>query len=159
MNVERLEALAGVVDEADALGGPTPEQAQQQQEAEDDDAQAREWGMIPYTVGSALAMFVPELRHVYTEDRCLAWGRSVVPVANKYGWNAGGVPELGLLLSTAGLVLPTVFLIRKRLTEEPDAKDSGVWSAVRAWWRDKRAKRAAQVGQQVAEVAGDGSAP
>lgn len=116
-----LETLAGVTAEADALGGPSPkeqEQAEAANAAEADENAAREWGVIAYTIGSALGMLAPELRKVYTEDACLLWGRSVVPVASKYGWDGpAGVPELGLLISTAGLAVPTFLIVRQRLAE------------------------------------------
>lgn len=126
MDAAKLESLAGIVSEADALGGPTAEQAEQAAAAEAHDAaedQAREWGVIAYTIGSALGMLAPELRQVYTESACLTWGRSVVPVAEKYGWNGpANVPEIGLAISTAGLAVPTFLLIRKRLAELRPAK-------------------------------------
>lgn len=84
----------------------------------DPDADAREWGMIAFTVGSAAAMFAPALRQVYSEEACAAWGATVVPVARKYGWSGpGGIPELGLVLSTLSLAIPTYLALRARLAE------------------------------------------
>ncbi|HEY0877144.1 MAG TPA: hypothetical protein VGE10_01705 [Zeimonas sp.] len=84
----------------------------------DPEAEAREWGMIAYSVGQAAAMFAPALRQVYSEEACAAWGATVVPVARKYGFGGPGkIPELGLALSTISLAVPTVFALRARLAE------------------------------------------
>jgi len=160
MDAQKLEGLAELVGEIDGEGPPTAEQQQAQQAEQLADAGAREWGLIAWTVGNALAMFAPELKQVYTEDACLKWGESANKVAEKYGWNGpGSLPELGLALSTAALVVPTVALIRMRLKEADEGKGGGVLGAVRAWWRDKRAKKAAEMAQRVAqEVGADGRA-
>ena len=160
MDVTKLEGLAELTAEVDGEGPPTAEQAEQQRaEVQALDA-AREWGLIAYTVGNALAMFAPELKQVYTEEACTKWGESVVPVAEKYGWGGPGkVPELGLLLSTAALAVPTVVLIRMRLKEAPEGKAGGLLGSLKAWWREKRAKKAAEVAQRVAEEVADGSQP
>lgn len=161
MDAQRMEALAGMVDEADAVGGPTPEQqqeqaqqAQQAQQQGEDERKAREWGVLAYTIGGALSMAAPELRQVYTEAACLDWGRSVVPVATKYGWDNGPskVPEIGLLLSTLGLAIPTVYVLRQRIKEakpeDAGKPGAGMLASLKAWWRDKRAAKAAQVVQR-----------
>lgn len=157
MDANRLEALGGLVDEADAAAGPTPEQAEQQ--AAEVAAQAvaeqgaAEWGMLAYTIGNTLAMFAPELKQVYTEDACLNWGRAAVPVAEKYGWSGvGKVPELGLALATVSLVAPTVIVIRHRL-KNPDADKGGMLSALRAWWRGRKARAAADVARGMTDQA------
>ncbi|HWP19767.1 MAG TPA: hypothetical protein VNO84_11610 [Burkholderiaceae bacterium] len=115
-DVAKLEALGQMTAEADALGGPTPEQAEQQAAMDAAETAAREWGVIAYTIGGALSMLAPELRQVYTEDACMGWGRAMVPVADKYGWNApSDVPELGLIIATAGLAVPSYVAVRRRL--------------------------------------------
>lgn len=162
MDAQRLEALGGLVDEADAAAGPTPEQAQQQAEVVAAEAVAeqgaREWGMLAFTIGNALAMFAPELRQVYSEDACLAWGRSVVPVAEKYGWSGTSkVPELGMALATISLAAPTVIVIRHRL-QHPDADKGGMLTRLRDWWRAKRAKKAAEVVRDATDKAAEGMA-
>lgn len=157
MDMQKMEALGAIVDEADAAGGPTPEQAEQVAAEAVADQGAREWGVLAYTIGNALSMFAPELRQVYTEDACLAWGRSVVPVAEKYGWaGTGKVPELGLILSTVGLVAPTVIVIRHRL-KNPEADKGGMLFGLRAWWREKRAKKAAELVRAATDKAGEGA--
>jgi hypothetical protein len=160
MDATKMEALGALVDEVDAAGGPTPEQAQQIEAEASADAGAREWGVIAFTIGGALSMFLPELKQVYTEEACLNWGRSVVPVAEKYGWGSTGkVPELGLLLATLSLALPTAFCIRHRI-KNPEQHKGGMFSQVRDWWREKRAKGAAAVVRKAtdkaAEAANDG---
>lgn len=160
MDPNRLEALGQVVAEADAMGGPTPEQQEQEQKEADSEAQAREWGVIAFTIGGALSMFAPELRQVYTEQACLNWGRSVVPVAEKYGWSGvSKFPEFALLMATVGLAMPTFFVMRKRLTEDAGkGEGGGPLAGLKAWWRDLRARKAAKVGQQMAEVPQHGGA-
>ena len=73
------------------------------------DEQARQWGMVAYAAGQMLAVALPELQAVYSEDRCLAWGAAMVPVAEKYGWRdgPGSLPELGLLAASLSLAVPT----------------------------------------------------
>lgn len=146
MDEQKMDALAGLVDEVD---GDSPEaQAQQQAQAQaEDDAerQAREWGVVAWSIGSALSLMAPELRQVYTEDACLGWGRSMVPVAEKYGWNGpGNVPELGALMATAGLAVPSYFAIKAKLELMREAK------------RQAEAAKRAQALQADAQGAGDG---
>lgn len=118
MDEPKFEALAGLVAEVDAAGPATPEQVEAQTAADTLDTQAREWGAIAYTVGGALAMLAPELKQVYTEDACFSWGRSAAVVAEKHGWGGpGDVPEIGLLISTAGLAVPSYLAIRMRLKQ------------------------------------------
>lgn len=117
MDATKLESLGAMVAEVDATGPVAQAEVQAQAEAEADaEEQAREWGMIAYTIGGALAMLAPELREVYTERACMDWGRAVVPVADKYGWNGpSGVPEIGLAISTMGLAVPSFLVIRAKL--------------------------------------------
>jgi hypothetical protein len=112
----KFDALTGLVAETDAAGPPTPEQQAETTAAAAMDTQAREWGVIAFTIGSALAMLAPELRQVYTEDACYTWGQSAAVVADKYGWNGpGSVPEIGLAIATAGLAIPSYLAIAARL--------------------------------------------
>jgi hypothetical protein len=116
MDEVKLDALAGLVSEVDAAGPATPEQQAEQAVADTMDASAREWGVIAYTIGGALAMLAPELRQVYTEDACYTWGQSAAVVAQKYGWDSpGDVPEIGLLLATAGLAVPSYLAVSSRI--------------------------------------------
>lgn len=115
----KLEALGGMVDETDMQMGPTPEQAEQLSKEAEEAAEVEAWAQIPMMLGDALSMWIPAAKFVYTEEKCMAWGKKVVPVANKRGWNGpGSVPEVGLAMATLGLVAPTVMLVRMKLTEE-----------------------------------------
>lgn len=151
MDATKLQALGGMVDEVDAAAPPSPEQLEQQQQAAAAEAQAeqaaqtleseaRQWGSIAYMIGGALGMVAPELRQVYTERACMDWGRAVVPVASKYGWNgAGKLPELGLAIATLGLAVPSVLAVRAAMERE-----RGGWlGAVRAWWASRKGSKAA----------------
>lgn len=113
-----MDALEGLVTEVDAEGPATPEQQAEQAKAATEETQAREWGMLAFTVGAALSMLAPELKQIYTEEACERWGLSVVPVAEKYGWNGpGNVPEIGLAICTLGLAVPTVLVVRMKLAQ------------------------------------------
>jgi len=162
MTAEKLEGLAGMVGEADALGGPTPEEAQAQEQAAAASEAAKEWGAIAYGVGGFLSMMAPELKAVYTEARCLAWGAAVVPVAEKYGWSSTKrFPELALAMATLGLAVPTFFVLKRRLAEDGEAGKpaEGVGGTMRQWFRNWRAKRAAKVVGEAVEVPSNGGAP
>jgi len=129
MEMDKLEALGGTVAELDdELTPRTPEeQAAQDKAAEQADPvyQARAWGALAYSVGGMLSMIAPELKQVYTEDACLAWGHAVVPVAEKYGWSGpSNVPELGLILATVPLALPSFFIVREKLRAMRKAKEA-----------------------------------
>lgn len=149
MDTQKLEALGTLVNEVDAAAPPTPEQAEKlkteqdaansaAQAAETLEASARQWGSIAYMIGGALAMVAPELRQVYTERACMDWGRAVVPVADKYGWSGvGHLPELGLLIATAGLAVPSVLAVRAAVAKEK----AGWLGAVRDWWIQRKPKR------------------
>lgn len=123
MDEQKFEALASIVADVDAAGPPTPEQVEAQTAADTHDAAAREWGTIAFMIGGALSMIAPELRQVYTEEACFAWGQSAATVAEKYGWSdPGNVPEIGLAISTVGLAVPSYLAIRLRLRQLEAAK-------------------------------------
>jgi hypothetical protein len=148
MDAEKLESLGGMIDE---VQGPDPEQqAEQQQQAQQQEATeagARSWGVIAYMVGNSLAMLAPELKSIYTEDACLNWGRAMMPVAEKRGWNApSSLPELGLFIATASMVMPTVIIVRAKLIAIKAGRKEGVagWvGGVVAWWQERKARKAA----------------
>ena len=115
MDAAKLEALEGLVHEVDNDGPPSPEAQAEAQAADAAEDGAREWGMIAYVVGNGLSMIAPELRTVYTEDACMNWGRSMMPVADKYGWNSPtAIPELGLIVATSTLAVPSFLAVRER---------------------------------------------
>lgn len=146
MDAQKLDALEGLVHEVDGEGPPTAEQQEQASAETELDQAAREWGSIVYMIGHAAAMVAPELRQVYTEDACMNWGRAMVPVASKYGWDGpSNVPELGLLIATAGLVVPSVFAVRARLQALREGKPTGWLASVRDWWQQRKAAKAAPV--------------
>lgn len=148
MDQQKLEGLGTLVDEVE---GPSPEdqaQAQKdQQQAETLEQGAREWGAIAFMIGGAVGMFVPEVKPIYTEDACLNWGRAMMPVAEKRGWNSpSALPELGLLIATMGMVVPTVMLVRAKVAAIREGKESpekaGIVGQVVAWWRKRREGKA-----------------
>lgn len=127
MDMDKMNALAGQVGEVDdELTPRTPEeQAAEDKAAEqaDPEFQAKAWAAMVQSIGGILAMIAPELQQVYTDKACLEWGRSVVPVAEKYGWNGpSSIPELGMLIATVPLALPTGFIIHARLKALRKAK-------------------------------------
>lgn len=144
MDMDKMEALGGLVEDVDGEGpAAQEEQAQAQQAEQGIEESARQWGAIAFMLGHAAAMVAPELKQVYTEDACMNWGRAMNPVAEKYGWNgAGAIPELGLLIATAGLVVPSVFAIRARLAAVNDGKEKSTWlGSMRQWWLDRKARK------------------
>lgn len=145
MDASKLDALQDLIHEVDGEGPPTAEQQQAASAETDLEQAAREWGSIVFMVGHAAAMIAPELRQVYTEDACINWGRAMVPVAKKYGWDGPSeVPELGLLIASAGLVVPSVFAIRARLHALRDTEKPAGWlGGLRDWWQQRRAGKAA----------------
>jgi hypothetical protein len=118
MDMNKLDALEGLVNEVDGEGPPTAEQQEQVKKEEDLEAGARSWAMIAFTIGGGLSLLAPELKPVYSEDACMQWGRSMMPVAQKHGWNSpGALPELGLLVTTVGFAVPSFIVIREKLRQ------------------------------------------
>lgn len=80
---------------------------------------AQQWAMIPAMLGSALSIAMPELQRVYSREACEAWGSAMVPVAEKYGWNADGLigPEVGLLAASLPFVIGTYGAIKSKRAE------------------------------------------
>jgi hypothetical protein len=141
----RLEQLASMTKEADAANPSAEQQQHQQQEAEQAtaaDIAAKQWGMLMFTVGGFACMIAPELKQVYAEERCFAWGQQANAVAEKYGWNGPtAMPELALLASTAGFAIPTYFLIRDKMTTAQKGTGPASWAArVGLWWRTRKAR-------------------
>lgn len=121
----RLDALTAKAAEFDAKVGPTEEQAEEMQAEAKAEAEAQAWAMIPAAIGSVLSMFAPELQAVYTEDACQRWGERMVPVAEKYGWNGPtNLPEVGLLIATASMAMPTVLVLRVKLAAMREAAEA-----------------------------------
>lgn len=123
MDEQMLDGFESRLEDIEANTPEAQEQAKKAAQAVDQaEEQAREWGAIAYMIGGALSMLAPELKAVYTETACMKWGESVVPVAQKYGWDGpGGVPEIGLLIATAGLAVPSYLVIRAKLAQAKEA--------------------------------------
>lgn len=71
---------------------------------------AAEWEMSITLLVTVLAPALPYLPAIYTPDTIKALAGAIVPVANKYGLDVGGMmsgPEIGLLLVAAPLGLST----------------------------------------------------
>lgn len=156
MDANKLEALGGFVGEIDAEGPASPEEAAaaqaEQQAAQSLEDGARQWGALAFMVGGALSMAAPALKNVYTEEACLNWGRAMQPVAEKYGWNGGATPEVGLLIATAGFAFPTYFAVRQAVAE----KKAGWFGGLVEWWRSRKGRKASQQVQDAAQMAGEG---
>jgi len=80
------------------------------------------WAQIPRMFGGLLAMAIPEVIHVYTEDACMNWGGAMAQVSDKYGWDAADTmakwgPEIALGMASLPLVVPTFQLIQKKRAE------------------------------------------
>jgi hypothetical protein len=142
MDMSKLDGLEDLVREVDAEGPPTAQQQQEQAVEAAGEENARQWGAIVYMLGNAAAMIAPELRQIYTEDACLNWGRAMNPVAEKYGWNGpAAIPELGLAIATAGLVVPSFFAIRARVQAVNKGEEKTSWLAsMREWWLSRKKK-------------------
>jgi hypothetical protein len=143
MDDNRLEALADMTQGVDAEN-PTHEQRQQaadtQQRTASMEDGARDWGVMMFSIGGLLCMAAPELKPVYSEDRCLAWGQHMQQVAEKHGWNSPtNSPELGLLAATIGFAVPTFFVMRQKLAEAKTAKESVLGGLV-FWWKNRKNK-------------------
>lgn len=124
--LDRIELEArGLEQDADAkdkaITDPEPEQGIDQ---------AQLWAQVPLQVGALLAMALPELRGVYTPEKCLAWGTGMAAVSEKYGWDAGATisrfaPEFMLIAASIPLAVPTVQAFKnKRLQAEKAAADA-----------------------------------
>jgi hypothetical protein len=157
---DRLAGLGSMTKEVDEAN-PTAEQqqaAQQQAEAISAAEQgAREWGILMFTVGGFATMIAPELKPIYSQERCLEWGQHAHNVCHKYGWTGpSNMPEVALLASTIGFALPSYMVISAKLRDLKASKD-GTWlEKAAAWWRNRKGRKAAAAPQPVQEGAADG---
>jgi hypothetical protein len=148
-DTSRLEALGAMTQEVDAAN-PTPEAAAEAQ-AEAvamtaAEAAAKSWGMIMFSVGGFATMIAPELKPLYSEERCFEWGQAANAVAEKHGLNAPtNMPELTLLVSTLGFAIPTVFAVKEKLKQAKDGTGPQTWlTKVGLWWRTRKARAQAK---------------
>lgn len=137
-STDRLESLAGLTQDFDQ-DNPTPQQAQAQaqqaQAAQLADEGARDWGMVMFTVGGLVCMVAPELHPIYSEDRCLTWGKHMHQVSEKYNWGSPkNAPELALVAASVSFVVPTYLVINAKVQEAKAAKKS-VWAGLFYWWK------------------------
>lgn len=151
-----LMALGSVTKETDAAN-PAPEVVQAQQQKKDADTEleagAKSWGQVMFSLGGAVTMIAPELQQVYAPERCLDWGRHAYLVGKKYGWKCDTLPELALLSSTMGFLVPTVLVIRAKAKQVKDAKEAGLFGRMVMWWRLRQVKKAHDQAQPPAEGA------
>lgn len=141
----RLAALEGMAQETDAENPSAESQAEaaaKQASISQADAAAKQWGMLMYTIGGFACMIAPELRQVYAEERCFAWGQQANAVAEKYGFNGpSAMPELALIASTAGFFVPTWLIIRQKLSQAKAVKDGSLTEKLAAWWQSRKARK------------------
>ena len=147
----RLEALQGITDETESANpDPAAQQAAQaeQARASEADMAAKQWGMLIYTIGGMCQMIAPELKEVYSEQRCFDWGQQANAVAEKYGWNGpSAMPELALLASTAGFFVPTFFMMREKIrAAQTGNTPAGLAAKVGMWWRMRKTRNAKNAG-------------
>lgn len=151
-----LEALGRVTQEADSANPSHEqqhEQEEQQQQASADEQGARDWGLIPYSIGGLLTMIEPALKEVYTEERCLSWGKHAHAVSKKYGWDGpANLPEFALVLSTAGFAVPSFFAVRERMKQMREGGATGLWAKAGLWWRARKAGKAARAAAEDART-------
>lgn len=146
----RLETLGGMTAETESAN-PDPARAQAEQaeatRASEADISAKQWGMLMYTIGGFCQMIAPELRQVYTEERCFQWGQSANLVAEKYGWNGpSSMPELALIASTAGFAVPTYLLMKANIKQAQSGNSPASLAAkIGMWWRTRKARKSAPV--------------
>lgn len=126
-DLRRLESMAAEGDQ-----GQAPEMV----EAGPAYDPAESWAVIPAIVGSTLAIAFPELRAVYSPEACRAWGAAMVPVADKYGWEADALagPEIGLLAASLPFIVGTVgaFKAKKAEAVKVEAKEKAERAPVEA---------------------------
>ncbi|WP_059411696.1 hypothetical protein [Cupriavidus basilensis] len=85
---------------------------------------AAEWEMTISLVVAVLSPALPYLPTVYTPDTIKALSGAIVPVADKYGLNVGGImggPEIGLLMIAAPLGLST-YVAHKQWRAQQEAE-------------------------------------
>jgi hypothetical protein len=83
------------------------------------------WAEIPQMVGSILCLAMPELKDVYNEKACRAWGESMHRLATKRGWSADGLPpEVTVAMTSAMFVIPTGLCIKQRRDQAQRAREA-----------------------------------
>jgi hypothetical protein len=116
--LDRIGAEGAALDLAGPAPGPSldaPPAAPPSGPTEAD--QVAMWAAIPATFGSILAMAMPELAAVYSPGACESWGRAMLPVAKKHGWNdLDSLPEISLCLVSLPFAIGTFVAVKARRT-------------------------------------------
>ncbi len=108
---DELSSLDRAIAEVDGIAQAPAREAAEQEHAD----AAQGWAEIPQAVGMLLVQFLPELKSVYSDERCTDWGRHMARLSEKYGWSTDGLPvEVTVGMSTAGFILPTMLAIKAR---------------------------------------------
>lgn len=147
-NTSKLESLGGMTQDFEK-DNPSPEQAQKRQQAEQitvlSDQGAREWGIMLFSIGGMITMIAPELKPVYSEERCFQWGQHMQNVCQKHGWSSPkSSPEFGLLMASVTFLLPTISVLPSKI-KEAKAKQNSMLGRVVMWWHKKRGTKAEPV--------------
>lgn len=144
-STEGLESLGGMAAEVDGAN-PSAEQKQATHDVQriqsEADQGAQQWGMLMYGIGGMLQMIEPELKPIYSEERCFAWGQQAHAVAKKHGWGVpDNMPELALIGSTIGFAMPSFFMVRERIKQVREGRGPVSWlNKVGMWWRTRKAR-------------------
>lgn len=144
----RLEALGGMTQATEA-DNPSAEDQQQaaaeQTKASEAEVSARAWAMVYFTIGNFCQMIAPELKPIYSEERCLLAGQQTHLVGKKYGWNGpSSMPEIALFATMLGFAVPSYFAITARVKEAKEGQGPSTWVAKAGlWWRTRKARAAA----------------
>ena len=118
---EQGAELAAILNDAQQGGAPAAPAAPGASVDE-----AEKWAAMPMMFGNLIAPVMPELRPVFSEANCKAWGAAMAPVAKKYSINVDsfvGV-ELSLFMATVPFVAATVLAIKARRAV-PDTQPQG----------------------------------
>ncbi len=114
-----LEALAGATVAVDALdvGAALNERAEPPPEVDE----AAQWEGVMTMIVTMAAPILPTIAAKYPPITCKAIGEAMVPVAEKYGWQAGTFPpEITLLIL---IVAPwsgeIIAAVKSRRTKQP----------------------------------------
>ena len=143
----KLEALGGMT-QGFEKDNPSPDQAAKQQQAAQvtvlNDQGAREWGVMLFSIGGMICMIAPELKPVYSEDRCYQWGQHMQNVCQKHGWSSPkSSPEFGLLMASVTFLLPTITVLPSKI-KEAKQKQNSVLGRIVMWWQKKRGAKTEQ---------------
>lgn len=94
--------------------------------------EAEKWAAAPELFYSLVEDELPELKSVYTPERCARWGEAMVPIAKKFGWTADDAFKwLGdwamFVIASHRLVTPTAkaIAVRVRQYREAALKEQG----------------------------------